>query len=183
MVSASTDGASVNTGISNGILTQFKSERAWLVTIHCVSHRAELALKDSVTKDPHFKKVNDFMISLFYTFKRSGKLKRELKHYAKTSEVQVYTFPKVRGTRFLDHQRNGVKVLLSNWIPLTHMLEHAIASKGHKKMAPKLQGYLKQLKDFSVFSTACLYREILETITPLSLNFQQGAIAVFEDNN
>ena len=48
MVSSTADGASVNFGRYNGVLTQQKETRPWLVTIHCVAHRAELALKDSL---------------------------------------------------------------------------------------------------------------------------------------
>lgn len=157
MVSATSDGASVNMGKYSGVLTQMKRERSWLLTVHCISHRAELAMKDSLMKEARFKKINDFMISLYYTFKKAHKLKREMKDYAKVENVQIYTFPKVHGTRFLGHQRHGVKVLLNNWVPLTHTLEHAVASNGHRNMAPKLRGYVKQLRDFSFFSSACLY--------------------------
>ena len=47
VISVTSDGASVNTGIYRGVLTQLKRERPWLTTIHCVNHRIELARKDS----------------------------------------------------------------------------------------------------------------------------------------
>ncbi|XP_041464249.1 uncharacterized protein LOC121415170 [Lytechinus variegatus] len=115
MVGATSDGASVNTGLYNGLLTQFKKERTWLVTVHCVSHRVELALKDSLMKSKEFKDVQDFMIGIYYSMKKSGELKRQLKDFGKI-HVSVYTFPKVHGTRFVGHQRAGVEALLNNWI-------------------------------------------------------------------
>ena len=44
MVSSTADGAYVNFGRYNGLLTQQKETRPWLVTIHCVAHLAEQAL-------------------------------------------------------------------------------------------------------------------------------------------
>ena len=39
LTSYTTDGASVNTGNYNGVLTQMKRSRPWLLTIHCANHR------------------------------------------------------------------------------------------------------------------------------------------------
>ncbi|KAK6191133.1 hypothetical protein SNE40_002874 [Patella caerulea] len=44
-ISITADGASVNTGKYNGIFTQFTKDRPWLLSIHCVANRAELAAK------------------------------------------------------------------------------------------------------------------------------------------
>ena len=49
MVSATADGASVNTGVYNGLLVRLlKDDRPWPVMIHCISHRVELAVKDTL---------------------------------------------------------------------------------------------------------------------------------------
>jgi hypothetical protein len=47
LVSFTADGASVNTGKYNGVLTQLKRNRPWLLTIHCANHRIELAVKSA----------------------------------------------------------------------------------------------------------------------------------------
>ena len=57
LVGASADGASVNFGSETGVLTQFKSEQPSLVTIHCTTHRLELALKDAF-KGTYFSEVH-----------------------------------------------------------------------------------------------------------------------------
>ena len=48
-----------------------------LLTIHCVSHRLELASKDSLLKHPEFVSVNEIMITIFYVMKQSGKFKHQ----------------------------------------------------------------------------------------------------------
>lgn len=59
MISSTADGASVNFGKYRGVLTQLKSTRRWLLTIHCVNHRVELAVKGAL-KDPYFDDVEVF---------------------------------------------------------------------------------------------------------------------------
>ena len=50
LISLTTDGASVNTGKNSGLMTrmQVENERNWLVKIHCINHRVELAAKKGV---------------------------------------------------------------------------------------------------------------------------------------
>ena len=60
VVSATADGANVNVGVYSGVLTQMKNEREWLVVIHCVNHRLELALKDVVKGFNHFNEIDCF---------------------------------------------------------------------------------------------------------------------------
>ena len=48
VVSATADGASVNTRKYNGIFTQLKRERPWLLTTHCANQRLELAVKSAL---------------------------------------------------------------------------------------------------------------------------------------
>jgi hypothetical protein len=93
-------------GIYNGLLVRLKGDnhndeeeeeqelnlkRPWLITIHCISHRFELALKDSLLNNKLNKTtadVRDFLISLFYLFKKSPKLSRMMKATGNTMDVQ-----------------------------------------------------------------------------------------------
>lgn len=73
VVCATADGANVNLGIYNGVLTQMKNERPWLVTIHCVNHRLELAIKDAVKSVNSFAECDRFYTMIFYLLRNSGK--------------------------------------------------------------------------------------------------------------
>lgn len=46
-IGAGADGASVNFGIHRGMMAQLRDEMPWMVAVHCVAHRLELALKDA----------------------------------------------------------------------------------------------------------------------------------------
>ena len=78
LVSATSDGASVNFRKNPGLLTQLSNNRPWLLKILCVDHRIELALKDAITKLT-FQKADTFYNSLFFFLKNSGKMKNEIK--------------------------------------------------------------------------------------------------------
>ena len=79
LVSATADGANVNIGIYNGVLTQLQRERQWLISIHCVNHRLELAIKDAMSEVASFIDCDRFYLSIYFLFKNSGKLKAQTK--------------------------------------------------------------------------------------------------------
>ena len=71
------------------------------------------------------------MITLYYLMKHSGKFQRHFNDTAVVLGVTVYKFPKVHGTRFVDHQRKGVAVLLHIWIPLILAIENSVSNNLH----------------------------------------------------
>ena len=147
---------------------------------HCVSHRVELAVKDALKKEKAFSQVQDLMIVIYYLMKQSGKFKRHFHETAKALGVQVYNFPKLHGTRFVRHQRNGVTILLHNLIPLAQAIENSMAQAMHKPLNAKLRGILKKLQDAKFLVNSCLFKEILEIISGLSLRFEKGELQAFE---
>jgi hypothetical protein len=73
--SATADGASVNTGIYSGLLTRMKNDgRDWLLSIHCISHRVELAIKDAMGKVKKFQDVKELMKTIYYVMKNFRKV-------------------------------------------------------------------------------------------------------------
>ena len=64
------DGASVNTGIHNGLGALIKNELApWLTVIHCFSHHLELSVKDSF-KNSFFYEIDTMLLKLYYLYKK-----------------------------------------------------------------------------------------------------------------
>ena len=71
LVSSTSDGASVNFGRRTGLMKRLSDSRPWLVTIHCVNHRVELAVKDALNATT-FKGVDDTYVQVYYLLKNSG---------------------------------------------------------------------------------------------------------------
>ena len=158
-------------------MRQLKDDnRPWLLQIHCTSHRLELAVKDSLGKE--FAAVKDFMITIFYFFKRSGKAKRHFKETASVEDVHSYGFVKVHGTRFINHQRKGLCRLLHNWIILAMALENSISSS--KTPNAKMLGILKKLKDFTFLCKCEFFLAIVEILSKLSLNYEKHSLQTYE---
>ena len=79
MVFLASDGASVNSGLKNGLITKFQeSGLDWVAFVWCLSHRLELALKDSLGEE-HMKEISTCLTNLFYLYKQSSKKLRELR--------------------------------------------------------------------------------------------------------
>ena len=79
--------------------------RNWLVKIHCINHRVELAAKKAILKSP-FKDIDRFCLNNYYLLRDFGKIKAEVKKAADVLGVQHYTLPKMTSTRFIGHRRN-----------------------------------------------------------------------------
>ena len=78
MVSFTSDGASVNTGQNEVLITRMKRDRRdWLVPIHCVNHRVEMAIKESFDELP-FLAVDKLYITLINLLKNSGAIKPDV---------------------------------------------------------------------------------------------------------
>ena len=181
LVSCTADGASVNFGVYSGLLTQMSADdRSWLLKIHCVCHRVELAFGKALMNVKEFADVRQFMISLFYVCKKSGKFKRQIRVTADARDVTVYNFPKVHGTRFVNHQLKGLEKLLNNWLVLLAAIEDITVSTQASKVNPKLPGLKKKLLDFDFLWHCCLYKEILDVFSEVSLKFEKNQLLVSE---
>ena len=129
----------VGTNPNITLLTRLRNDnRPWLVTMHCVSHRVELALKNSLGKQ--FDDIKDLMVTIYYTFKRSGKFKRHFSETATVLGVHSYNFPKVHGTRFVAHLLRGLNHLVSNWVVLIQALENSLECCRQRAVSANLRG-------------------------------------------
>ena len=114
LVSLTADGASVNTGRRTGLMTRMAANREWLVKIHCINHRVELAVKDAISNTV-FCEVDQFYLNNFSLLRDSGKIKSEVKIAAEALGIQHYNLPNLKGTRFIGHRRNAFRRLLDVW--------------------------------------------------------------------
>ncbi|ELU10934.1 hypothetical protein CAPTEDRAFT_212304 [Capitella teleta] len=120
----------------------------------------------------------DLMVGMFYHQKNSGKFKRQLSDTATALDVKAFRHPKVHGTRFINHIRNGLNALLKNWLHLILTLENAIATPGSK--SAKLKGYLKKLKNGKILGVAVLMKSIIDVAAQASLKLERRQLFIFD---
>ena len=63
------DGASVNTGVHNGVGVLIQADSPWLQVIHCFNH-LELAIKDAF-KNNNFNKIYEMVMKFYYLYQKS----------------------------------------------------------------------------------------------------------------
>ena len=144
----------------------------WLVKIHCVNHRIELAVK-AAFEDSLFSAVDRFYIANFALMKNSGAIKSAVKHASSSFHISHYELTKMTGTRFVSHRRKALTRLLNIWPALTSAYETILLTRTLKaETKGKIQGFLKNLKLYEFLCKVCCYLDILEKITPSSLVFE-----------
>jgi hypothetical protein len=180
LVTLTTDGASVNTGKISGLMTRFASGRDWLVRIHCINHRVELAVKDALG-ETKFKDIDDFYQSNFYLLRDSGKIKSELKISSEALGIQHYTLPKMSGTRFIGHRRSTFRTLLNIWPSFIMAYENVVSDKKTRsETKAKVAGLLKKFKNYHYIVLTCVYLDLLEKTVPASKVFEGEGLLPFE---
>ncbi|MCO5590602.1 hypothetical protein L7F22_044573 [Adiantum nelumboides] len=73
MIGIATDGASVMTGASNGVVSRLKRSIPHLLSFHCIAHRESLATGDAFKTFKEFKFVNKVARKLYEWVCRSAK--------------------------------------------------------------------------------------------------------------
>nr|XP_047137620.1 zinc finger protein 862-like [Hydra vulgaris] len=182
LISATADGANVNMSIYNGALTQLKATRPWLVNIHCVNHRLELAIKDAMNQFKEFSSCDNLYTTLFYLLKNSSKLKESCKHAAASLSIQYYALNKITGTRFAAHRQRGFTKLLHNWPSYLLALPKTLANKqGYRnETRSKLQGIFKKKTNYAFLCYVGAYVDLLDAMTPMSLFFKKNVLIAHE---
>ena len=56
LVAIGSNGASVMTGVRNGVIAKLRQDVSWLIGIHCVAHKLELAVLDGI-KDVQYLRI------------------------------------------------------------------------------------------------------------------------------
>ena len=108
------DGASVNTGVHNGVGVLMHADSPWLQVIHCFNHHLELAIKDAFKND-NFNKIDEMLMKFYYLYQKSPKLLQELKHIAEAWEKSVPKPSKSYGTHWIDQKLTSMKIMLENY--------------------------------------------------------------------
>ena len=178
VVSATSDGARVNTGIYRGVLTQLKNERPWLTTIHCVNHRVELALKDVMARQL-FKDAEHLYESTYKLLKRSGALKAAVQQAAEVIGITHYELSKIHGTRFVSHREKGYKRFLHLLPALVMAFENYEVQVKNADTKAKVSELLKKFRSTKIFNM-CAALDIFGKLQPASLVFEGEGLMAYE---
>lgn len=160
------DGASVNFGAKGGLLSKLQNEQQmpWLVGIHCLNHRLELAVKDAFSGTA-LSEICTLLSNIHSVFERSPKRLRALKDLADVMGEDVQKPARTNGTRWIQHKVRAAKILLKQYGLI-------IVSLSNITDDPKIKGYVAQMTSFKTLLFLQLFLDLLLPIAKLSEHLQ-----------
>ena len=158
------DGASVNFGKKACLLTKLRHEMPWLIGIHCLNHRLELAIKDAF-KGTVFDEICTLLSNIHAVFERSSKRLRALHALGEVMEEDCKKPARTNGTRWIQHKLQAASILLKQYglivLCLTSITDDS-----------KVSGYVKRMKLFKTVTHLQLFVDLLSPIGRLSEHLQ-----------
>ena len=189
------DGASVNTGVKNGLGALLREQYPHLYLFWCVCHRLELAVQDAFKGTLLFD-IKEMLMRLYYLYDKSPKKLRSLKELHKSleetlkdeSEDSYLEYSngiaplKSHGTRWIAHVVSAMKRAYANYGIYLTDIESLAAEKSSKDTA-KLKGYLKIWKSTKYLLGMGFFLQLLTPVMELSLSWQRGYNSIVELEN
>ncbi|XP_063970390.1 zinc finger protein 862-like [Lytechinus pictus] len=160
LVGCGADGASTNFGIRGGVISKLTQDIPWLLGIHCVAHRLELAAKDAYKNSYFSSEINSVLTSYASFYRRSPKRLRELSDMADLLEEKIHRPTRVDGTRWLDHRRRALSAFEKNYPSVVaHMNEIGSGERSDVKGedVSKARGMVKKITSLKFLLHMALY--------------------------
>ena len=172
MTNLSVDGASVNSGIHNGLGAKMRESTAWFSTIHCFNHSLELAVK-ATFNTTFFKEVDNMLLKLFYLYRESPKPLRELKMFGEMYDQSIPKLYKSYGTTWIAHEVKAMEIALNNnGIYIKHLESLANTDSQALKRA-EIAGEVKSKKNGKFLIHLAIYLDVLTPLKVIGLGFQK----------
>jgi len=124
MVGLGCDGAQVMVGCRSGVAAILKESQPALVTVHCLAHRLELALKDAAKKIGLYDKTIQVLLMGLYYFYHNSSLNRSMLRRAYDAAASEEDGPlllptRAHGTRWIGHLLRAITNLMSSYKYIT----------------------------------------------------------------
>ena len=143
MIGFGSDGASVNVGSEAEVAALLKQDIPYLISIHCVAHKLELATLDACKEVTYVGNFQDTVKELVKFYSRSSKRLGELADAGALLNSTIKKFGKWNPIRWIASKNRIIKALEANWSAITLHLEQKAAANNTKE-ANQAKGLLKK---------------------------------------
>lgn len=127
LVALATDGAAVMVGAKSGVVSRLKGNRAYIIRIHCMAHRQELAFMDAINSHVMFQRVEEFLSGL-YTFYHTSPLNRaNLVNSFQALGHKPLVPTRIGGIRWVGHLLRSLDHFLRGFQGIVQHLEQVVA--------------------------------------------------------
>ncbi len=183
VVCANFDGAAVMMGEKTGVAGRLKKRIPHIITIHCVAHKLELAVLDSVKGCEYLVKFEDTLKTIFKMYYYSPKKRRELTEISELLNEKVAHFSGLKSTRWLPSRLRCLKAVEKNYTPsVVHMENMAGGSDIKSEDAAKAKGVVQEMKTEKFVRFLHFMLDYSTILSKCSTDFQHDNLNITRTN-
>lgn len=181
LISITTDGASVMTGRENGVVTQMKRDFPRVKSIHCVAHRLELSVKDSLKAVNSTNHFESFITKLYTLYHQSYKNQRELEEAASGVQETLRKITPIFSIRWVASSFRAVKAVWHDFAALSQHFQTASEDQSRNgKDRSKYVGLKRHMETTGFVTDLANMKDVLRELSTLSLDMQRRDMSVPE---
>ena len=174
LVSFASDGASVMLGRQSGVSRKLSEKFPQLVIWHCIAHRLELAVNDSVEEVAGLNNFRVFLDKLYSLYHQSPKNQRELHESADSLGIQLLSIGRVLNTRWVASSERTVRAVWNNFAALHHHLNEAATDVCRDDQEKSTyRGLTTKLTSYEFVTNLAIMYDALEELADLSRALQR----------
>uniref|UniRef100_A0A3Q2XWZ4 DUF4371 domain-containing protein n=1 Tax=Hippocampus comes TaxID=109280 RepID=A0A3Q2XWZ4_HIPCM len=168
LVAFASDGASIMLARKSGVAKRMTERYPNILIWHCLNHRLELAVSDTVLGAPGVNHFQAFMDKLYTVYSRSPQNQKELAECVATLEKEVGKIGRVLRTRWVSSSLRTVSAVWDNF--------EALCRAASDRMS--YRGLLKRLTSKQFLLDSALMHDTLNELSLLSECLQRRTASV-----
>ena len=178
-VGLATDGASVMLGKKAGVAKLLTDKYPNMIAWHCIAHRLELGVHDTIKEVSGTNNFKIFLDSLYALYSMSPKNKVELRVCAAALEVQLLTIGKVLDTRWVASSARTVRAVWESFPALySHFKSASTDVLRDDRERRKYSGLATRLSSKQFVQNLGLMFDALTELAELSLEVQRRSVTI-----
>ena len=155
-------------GYKSGVATRMRECFPNIVVWHCLNHRLQLALNDSIKEIKHVNHFKIFLDKIYAIFHQSNKAQIQFKDIAEELDMQINKIGRVLGSRWAACSLRAVKAVWNAYPALYTFF----------KSEEKYSGMAKRLQNLNFLKDLALMADILSEISVLSVALQSRSLTL-----
>ena len=183
LVAIATDGASVMTGVNNGMVVRIKEDRTYILGIHCMAHRLELSYKDATKKHNLHQDISSLLAGLYNFYHYSPLNRSNLKEAFSSLDMKPLIPTRLSGTRWVSHHLRALDHFLRGYRGIVLHLEQIQSpdtTDVKKDQQAKAKNFFKVARTLTVVKYAMFMHDVLSHLSSLSTTMQKRTVSLAE---
>ena len=179
MVGLATDGARTMLGCQGSVAAKLTKDIPHLIVIHCVAHRLQLAVLDSLNAVPFMQKVEKTLRGLYiHILSFFTKALVTQKEVAATLEMQLLKLKDINAVRWVACKKQALQTFLKSWQAVVFQMQKN--SNVGTSDTQKAKVLLRAICDFRFLNCCHFLYDFLSILRPLSATFQRENLMLTE---